>query len=53
MIRRALKFLAEHLAASALSAAGTQIGESVGKRVGAKIYVEPETTKDEDEEDEK
>jgi hypothetical protein len=38
MIRRFLKFLAEHMAASALSAAGQQIGESIGRRIGDRIH---------------
>lgn len=39
--RAALRFLAEHLVGNLLSSAAQQIGEAIGKRVGAKIYTEP------------
>jgi hypothetical protein len=38
---KALRFVAEKLANGVLSSAGQQIGEAIGKRIGAKIYTPP------------
>jgi hypothetical protein len=38
---KAARFLVEHVAKNALAAAGTQIGEAIGKRIGARIYTPP------------
>lgn len=39
------KFLVQSIGQSTLSSAGTQIGEAIGKRIGAKIYTSPEQPK--------
>ena len=46
-----LKFLAEHLVGNLLSSAAQQMGEAIGKRVGSKIYVDPEPPDEEDDDD--
>ena len=47
---RAAKFLVEHLASSALSAAGQKLGEAVGERIGKRINPSPpEPVKDDKE----
>lgn len=38
---RAARFAAKQIAESALAAAGTQIDEAIGKRIGARIYTPP------------
>lgn len=47
IMRKVARFAAEEIAKSFLAAAGTKIGESVGGRIGAKIYTPPEPKKDE------
>lgn len=42
-----VKFVGAKFAEAALSSAGTQIGEAIGKRIGAKIYTPPPEAKEE------
>jgi hypothetical protein len=38
MLGRAVRALVVELARSAIAAIGTQVGEAIGKRIGARIY---------------
>jgi hypothetical protein len=41
LVGRAARFLVEHVGKNVLAAAGTQVGEAIGKRIGARIYTPP------------
>lgn len=41
LARKILRFVAEETAKSLLASASTQIGEAIGKRIGARIYTPP------------
>lgn len=51
--RKAVRFLADTVVGNALSSAGTQIGEAIGKRISAKIYTPPPEPKPTDAKDSK
>lgn len=53
LLKRSLKFVAESLVQNGLTSIGSEVGTAIGKRIGAKIYVEPEPVEEKETETKK